>query len=225
MYDQRKKIFLFTGLGADERAFSYLKFPGDYQIIPVYWLKTEKNESLSSYCRRLIDKYEIRSTDILIGLSFGGIVATKIHILLNSSLTILISSVSTKYELPILYKIAGTLNVNKIIPKSFYNNPDLLKKYFFNLKTEEQTKLFDEILKKSDVDFVSWAIDKILHWNNTERPNRLFKINGSADRILPVKRKNTDFLIISGNHFLTWQKPDEISDIIKGLLKKHSSVA
>ena len=222
MYDQRKKIFLFTGLGADERAFSYIKFPGDYHIIHVYWLKPEKNESLLSYCRRLIEKYEIHRTDVLIGLSFGGIVATEIHILLNSSLTVLISSVATADELPVSYKIAGKINFNKIIPKSFYNNPDLLKKYFFNLKSEEQIKLFDEILKKSDVDFVSWAIDKILHWHNSKKPSRLYKINGSADRILPVKRRNTDFFIVNGNHFLTWQKPEEVSDIIQGLLQKHS---
>jgi pimeloyl-ACP methyl ester carboxylesterase len=216
-----RRIFFFTGLGADERAFTSLKINAPFQKIYVSWLPPEENESLIAYARRLSIKYNIRKEDILIGLSFGGMVVTEISRDIKPSLTLLISSASTRQELPLPYKIAGFLHLDTLLPAQLLSRPGRLKHYLFGLKKPEQKKLFDEIITGADVNFTRWAISRIVRWNNKDRPQNLFKIHGTADRILPIHPATTDFIISGGSHFLTWEKADEVSEIINELIAKN----
>lgn len=218
--NKKHRIFFFTGLGADERAFAFLKLKTGYQQIHVAWIEPGKKESLPDYCRRLVEKYDIRDNDILVGLSFGGLVAVEINRIVKPSLTILISSASTRDELPALYRIAGKTGLYHLIPKSVLGKPGRLKYYLFSLKKPEQRKLFDEIVRGSDTDFVQWAIRQVVCWNNEVRPPRLFKLHGTADRIMPLHKPSTDFIIPGGSHFLTWENAAEVSDIMDRLLQK-----
>jgi pimeloyl-ACP methyl ester carboxylesterase len=214
------RLFFFTGLGADERAFSGLKITVPFQKIYVAWLPVEEEkESLIHYVKRLVEKYHIRKGDILIGLSFGGFVVTEINRILQPSLSILISSASTRQEMPFLYRIAGRLGLDGILPCAWLNRPDKLKHYFFGLKTPEQKKLFAEILSGADPCFMRWAVSRIVRWQNLQRPESLYKIHGTADRIIPLRQAAADFIIPGGSHFLTWEKAAEVSEIINRLIR------
>jgi len=213
------RIFFFTGLGADERAFAYLKINVPFQKIYVTWLPPEKNESLASYCRRLTEKYGIEDQDVLIGLSFGGMVATGISRQVNPALTILISSAATRKELPLFYRIAGKTGLYHLISTRFLNKPGRIKHYLFGLRKPEQRQLFDEIITGADISFVRWAIRRVVTWNNKVRPENLVKIHGTADRILPLHKPSTDYVIPGGSHFLTWEKAEEVSGLVNKLLE------
>ncbi len=213
------RIFFFTGLGADERAFSYLKIKTSLQQIYVAWLKPEKQEPLINYCHRLVEKYKIEEGDILIGLSFGGLVVTEINRFIKPALSILISSVSTRRELPLAYRAAGRINLHYLIPKSSLNKTNQLRYYLFGLKKPAQRQLFDEIVTNADPDFVQWAIDIIVHWENSKKPENLFIIHGTSDRIMPTHKASSDFIIKGGSHFLTWENAEDVSAIIRQLIK------
>ena len=64
---------------------------------------------------------------ILIGLSFGGIVATELSKIISVEKLILISSLKTKSEIPLIYRLAGKLHIHRIIPYSV-----LKKDHFLN---------------------------------------------------------------------------------------------
>ena len=72
-----KNQFFISGLGADKKAFSKLGDFGTNKIF-IEWLRNHDNESLHSYCQRLIDQYNIQQGDLLVGLSFGGLIAQQI---------------------------------------------------------------------------------------------------------------------------------------------------
>ncbi len=221
MNDQinQPRIFFFTGLGADERAFAYLKLNISILQVHVSWLKPLKHEPLATYCRRLAEKYKIKNGDILIGLSFGGMVVSEINKFIRPALSILISSAATSKELPVLYRFAGRINLHHLISKSLLTKPGWLKDYLFSLKKPMQKLLFDEIISNADPDFVQWAITKIVHWKNDRRPENLFKIHGTADRIMPLHSSSADFVIQGGSHFLTWENAADVSAIIRQLIK------
>ena len=66
-------IYAIGGLGADERVFSKLNL--DQEIIFIPWLIPYQKESIITYSQRLIRGYTITDRDILIGVSFGGLIA------------------------------------------------------------------------------------------------------------------------------------------------------
>ena len=71
-----KYAYLFSGLGADHRAFQYLDVPG-YAMIHVKWIEQEKNETLERYVKRLAKQITMPNP-VFIGLSFGGMVAIEV---------------------------------------------------------------------------------------------------------------------------------------------------
>lgn len=210
------QIYIFSGLGVDKRVFDKIDF-GNLNPKFIDWIQPLKNESLSSYSKRISKKIDSENP-ILIGLSFGGIVATEISKTIDTKKLILIATAKTKYELPLIYRIAGKLNLNKLIPNSILKMQNSLTNWFFGVKTIEDKELLKQILKETDPIFLKWAINEIANWKNTEKAKNFIHIHGNKDKIIPIKNVETDFVISNGGHFMTVTKSSEIEKIIKNAI-------
>ncbi|MDX6748150.1 alpha/beta hydrolase [Polaribacter sp. PL03] len=211
------KIFTISGLGADQRVFKYLTL--EHNLIPVEWIKPEKKEPIIEYSKRLIKEYGIGNEQEfgILGVSFGGLIATEISKLTKPKFTILISSVETKNELSGIIRIFGKTKIIELIPERFLNPPKLIARFMFGTKKKE---LLNSILDDTDLNFTKWAIRELVNWKNESKLLNLIKIGGSKDKMLPPKEKNT-ILIDKGEHFMIVDKAEEISKIINGKIKTH----
>jgi hypothetical protein len=209
------KIFTISGLGADQRVFKYLKL--EYDMIPIDWIKPKKKESIIEYSKRLITKYRINEIDnfAILGVSFGGLIATEISKLTKPKFTILISSVETKGELSGLIKLIGKTKLLELIPEKLLNPPKSIAYYMFGTKKKE---LLNSILDDTDLNFTKWAIRELMNWKNETPLNNVIKIGGTKDKLLSPKGKNT-ILIEKGEHFMIVDRAKEISDIINKKIK------
>jgi pimeloyl-ACP methyl ester carboxylesterase len=115
-------IYIISGLGADRRAFSKLVFPPEISVIHLDWIPPAANESLINYARRLGERIDQTAPYYLIGLSFGGMLATEITRIMNPIHTFLISSIATYKELPWYYRAAGSISLQKAIPVGLLKN-------------------------------------------------------------------------------------------------------
>ncbi|HEY5039439.1 MAG TPA: hypothetical protein VIJ93_10240, partial [bacterium] len=68
-------LYFISGLGADKRVFQKLIIPESFIIHYVEWIPVFPEESLSQYCEKLISQINRAEPFILIGLSFGGVIA------------------------------------------------------------------------------------------------------------------------------------------------------
>ena len=211
------KIFAISGLGADKRVFKYLTL--EHELIPVEWIKQKKKEPIIEYSKRLIKEYGIGNEQEfgILGVSFGGLIATEISKLAKPKFTILISSVETKNELSGIIRIFGKTKIIELIPERFLNPPKLIARFMFGTKKKE---LLNSILDDTDLNFTKWAIRELVNWKNESKLLNLIKIGGSKDKMLPPKEKNT-ILIDKGEHFMIVDKAEEISKIINGKIKTH----
>jgi hypothetical protein len=66
---------------------------------------------------------------------------------------------------------------------------------------------------------LKWAIDKIVTWKNKTIVNNTIHIHGSADLILPCKANNCNYYIKEGGYLMILNKADEISRILKSIIK------
>jgi len=211
------RIFGISGLGADKRVFKYLTL--DYELISVDWIKPKPKETIIEYSKRLINEYEIGKTSEfgILGVSFGGLIATEISKLTNPKFTILISSVENRNELSGIIKLVGKSKLIELIPEKLLNPPKAIAHFMFGTEKKE---LLNSILDDTDLNFTKWAIRELMNWKNqTELPN-LIKIGGTKDKLLPPKGKNT-ILIEKGEHFMIVDKATEISEIINREIKTH----
>ena len=211
-------VYFLSGLGADERTFQKLQLPATWVIKYIHWPPLHSSETLETYCDTICGLIDSSSQFALVGLSFGGIVATGLAKRLKPFITIIISSVSSKKELPSYYKIVALLKINKLIPSRLLNKVYPFTYWFFGTKTPDEKALLRQIIADTDTLFLKWAINEIIHWRNTERPQNLFHIHGTKDRLFPLHNVHADVKIKGGGHFMVYSNAEEISLILKDKL-------
>ena len=211
-----KNIYVISGLGADESVFYKINF-GNNNVTHINWLTPYKNESISDNALRLSKKITTEKP-ILIGLSFGGMVAAEIAKHIAVEKIILISSVKTRAEIPWLYKAVGKINAHKLIPAYFLQSANIFTNWAFSVRSKEDKKMLHTMMRKMDLVFLKWAIDKIANWQNeTIHPNTTH-IHGTADRILWYRNIKNAIAIKAGPHLMVMTKAEEVNDLLKSLI-------
>lgn len=206
------KIYIFSGLGVDKRVFDAIDFSG-LNVQFVDWIDPYRNESLESYARRISKNFQKDS--ILIGLSFGGMLAVEVSKIIPVKKVILIASAKNKNELPKYFRLVGTLKLNYLVPSSLLKTTNFITNWLFGATTLAEKRLLKNIIKDTDPNFLKWAINQILNWKNLSVPQNCIHIHGKHDRILPSKYVKVDYKIKNGGHFMTVNRPKEIESIIK----------
>jgi hypothetical protein len=209
------KIYAISGLGADERVFQHLKL--DYEVVPLLWIRPEWNESLEHYAMRLAQKIDTTEDYALMGLSFGGLVATEISKQLSPVLTILISSVDVGTDLRLPYRLAGKTGLVNLVPTRFMSPPKLISNWLFGAEDKE---LLHKIIADSDLYFAKWAVKKLITWQNKTRLQNCLKINGDKDLLIPYRPESNSIKIAGGHHFMIVDRAAEVSELINKEIKK-----
>lgn len=211
-----QKIYVLSGLGVDERAFKNLNW-NDLPIHHVEWITPEKEETLKNYARR-ISSIITCPDPILIGLSFGGMLAVEIAKYMPVKKCILISSSKSRKEIPIRLKLMRRLGITKILPGSVMKKPNFVLEHLFGAKTEKEKSFLKEILADTNPYFLKWALNAITQWKNTTIPNNIISIHGEDDKILPIKNIKVDYTIKGGGHIMIVNKAKEIERVIRAIL-------
>jgi pimeloyl-ACP methyl ester carboxylesterase len=211
-----KHIYCISGFGADERVFGKLDF-GSNEIHFIQWKIPEKKESIFHYAERM--QAEILHTNpIIIGLSFGGMMAVEIAKLIPTEKIILLSSVATFHEMPNYMRLAGKLYLNRIFPVRPSTILAPFENYNLGVKTREEKKLVAEYRKNINPKYSTWAIEEILHWKNDWYPLNLLHIHGDKDHIFPIKYIKAAYVIKGGGHLFLMDKPGEVSSILQQII-------
>lgn len=208
-----KELYIFSGLGADERVFQKIDF-SNFSTTIIKWIIPLDKETIEYYATRLLD--QITTTKpILIGLSFGGLMAVEVAKQIETEKVILISSAKTKYEIPFYYRFAGQLGLHKLLPTKLLKSSNFITNWFFGTNSTFDKQLLKQILIDTDPTFLKWAIDKVTHWTNKTQTKNLFHIHGTSDRILPFKFVYSNSTIKNGGHLMTLNKAYELNNILR----------
>lgn len=213
------KIYFLSGLGADETVFHGLELPGIERIF-LDWMPPQTAETIESYAQRMAK----RITDpnpIIIGLSFGGMLAMEIAKLISVKQLILISSAKTFQELPPYFRICRYMPFHRLLPLEFIANNNWLLSFFFGVRSASQQTQLKKIIRNSTHGFNLWAMNAIVNWKNKSISAPVFHLHGNADRLLPLTFVHPNIIIERGNHFMIVQKAKEISHHLQLQLKKH----
>lgn len=208
------KIYFFSGLGADERAFKLLNLPKEFNCVYIKWELPLLNEPIENYAKRISNQINSPESKIFVGLSFGGLIAIEISKFIKPEKIILISSIRSNKELPFYYRLFGILKLNKLVPPKLSNKPNFLTYWLFGIKTKNNKELLKSILIDTNTTFSKWALNVLLNWKCDENEIEPIRIHGSRDLLLPIFNFKPKYLIKNGGHLIIIDQADEISNII-----------
>src|SRR5689334_24948987 len=116
-------------MAADKRVFKYIQLPAGCEPVFLDWIARQKDDTLPSYALRLAERINRDEPFALVGLSFGGMLATEIAKQYKPAVTILISSVPVSKELPGYFRMAGKIGLHKIVPVSLLKSSAATKRF------------------------------------------------------------------------------------------------
>ncbi len=215
-------VYFISGLGADKTVFRKIKLPASYTIHHIEWIKSLPDESLPSYAHRLTSQMNTQSAFAVVGVSFGGMLATEICRYLKPPKTIIISGIWSQKQLPAYLKATGKIKFHNIIPAWFFTHVNAVTLWLFGAHTPDEKELLTTIFKNTDVPFMRWAFTAIGNWQSSfiEKPANVFHIHGTHDHILPLGNMKPDIAIEGGEHLMVYSRADEINLLLEKELSK-----
>lgn len=216
-------LYFISGLGTDWRAFQRIKLPEAYTIHHLEWIEPRRKDSLGVYARRLSKYIDTSKPFCLVGLSFGGMIASEMNRYVEPRTTILISSAATARELPRYVRLIAFLRLHRLVPVSWMKRSTLVAHWFFGTKGTVERKLLDQIIRETDPRFFRWAIDAIASWKNGKRPERCVHLHGDRDHVLP-RTEDHDIVLKGAGHFMVFSHGAEVSRILEEHLARVRAV-
>ena len=209
-----KELFLLSGLGADKRVFDFLDLT-DYRIHHINWIIPLPKESMAEYATRLLPQIT-SDKPVLIGVSFGGMIALEIAKLISAEKVILISSAKSPNAIPSFFKLIPKLRLEKWMRPASLKKPNEIFFWLFGVTSKDHKTLLASIMKDTDEVFLAWAIDAVARWGDNASSNHVIQIHGTKDRILNAE--NADYLVNGGGHLMIVTQAKEVSQILKTIL-------
>jgi pimeloyl-ACP methyl ester carboxylesterase len=211
------KVYFISGLGADRRAFYKIQLPKGFQPVYLDWIDPLPNEALPHYAKRFSELIQSNEEFIIVGLSFGGMLASELAKIISPQKTIIISSVSNYNELPWYFKASGKLRLHKVIIPAIYKEATILNR-FMGAGDKEMKAIVYSYVNNIDPKFIKWSLHEIVNWQHTERLSNLIHIHGSNDHLLPIRYVKADYVIDKGGHLMVMNMAEEVNRILRDVL-------
>ena len=205
-------------MGLDERLFFKMEINAP-NIHHLNWIEPLPKEDIEDYARRMMQQIEHRGNIILIGVSFGGMMAIELSKILRVEQVIIISSIKQKEELPVLMKIG------KYFPVYYFTTPKMRQNFrrvwgrLFGLFSQEAVEFFDDMFEKNSPKYKTWAVNLVSDWQNETYPKNLVHIHGTKDKIFPIKKIQNAIIIEGGTHGMIVNRAEEVSQYVNKILQ------
>lgn len=155
---------------------------------------------------------------VLLGVSFGGMMAIEIAKLLPAATVILVSSIRHRRQLPLPIKMTAHLGLGKWTPPANLRLLAPIQDYFLGVETKADSRLVREYRGNVDPHYLQWAIRHIASWQNEWQPASLYHIHGSKDHIFPLNLVEPTHIVEGGGHLMIHNRAEEISKILISIL-------
>lgn len=210
---------MMPGLAASSMVFENIKLDGKkYSLHRIDWIQPEKNESIKTYCVRLSKKIKHKNP-ILLGVSFGGIIAQELDKIIKVKKLIIVSSVKSHKEYPILYKIARDYQLNNALPFGMFDN---FIKFSLKLninKLYKRIDLAERYLTERNEIYLEWAVWSLLNWKQQKHRPDLIHIHGDKDKVFPIENISKCIKIKGGRHEMIILKAKWFNENLPSLIE------
>jgi pimeloyl-ACP methyl ester carboxylesterase len=217
---KKKHIYFIPGTAANSNIFERIELPSDtFELHFIEWLiPNAKNEKIESYALRMCSQVKHKNP-ILVGVSFGGVIAQEMSKIITCAQIVLISSIKNRNELPNGLVFVKKSNAYKLFPSNSLTTLENIVKNLFGKKVKKRILIYQNYLSFRDPVYLKWAIRQVLHWRQSNSLPNCLHIHGDQDAIFPIKHIQNCTPIKDGTHVMILTKAKEISQILNQKLR------
>lgn len=211
-------IYLMPGMAASPEIFEGIRFnESTFEIHYLQWFLPEKNCSFQDYAKLMNAKIK-HDDPVLLGVSFGGMLVQEMAKHKPVKKVIAVSCPKHKNELPKRMLFAKRTKVHKLLPTKWVNNVELLAKYAFGETVTKRLELYEKYLSVRDKNYIDWAIDNIVNWEQTAPPKNLIHIHGEKDAVFPISNIKDCIAVKNGTHTMILHRAKWFNEKLPALI-------
>jgi pimeloyl-ACP methyl ester carboxylesterase len=208
-------LYCIPGFAADHRVFENLIIP-QADLKPVLWPPIEAGTTMQEYAARVADTIPEGSNTAILGLSFGGMLASEIARLRPNAKIILVSAAKTHEECPFVPGLLRFLGRNHLFPLNAATTWQLeLAWPRLGASTQKEKDLLTSMFEKADKNKLNCFISAIVDWKSGPAPQNIIQIHGTADAVIPSENVvKPTYWINGGTHVMIYNRSAEVSALI-----------
>ena len=208
------KLYIISGLGADEKVLEKLSFNPNIQPVYISWLIPEKDEEFHHYIGRMAGCIDDTEDFYLMGYSFGGIIVQEIHKIKPAKKVVILGSIRSDKEKSRLIKLGEVTHLTKYLPVRLFNENSAAFYTFFRKLFDPKNPALLQYFRVRDPYYLKWSVDKISAWR-FDAVDDVIQIMGDRDIVFPLKNSRPDYVIKNATHLFPATKAKQVSDILK----------
>ena len=81
-------------------------------------------------------------------------------------------------------------------------------------------ELYQRYLSERDPEYLNWAIDKLIYWDQERASNKIIHIHGASDTVFPIKNISEPHIKIKGGHAVIITQAAWFNEQLPELLNK-----
>lgn len=210
------KVYAIPGLGTNHLIFEQLKL-NHHELVVLQWAPLKKEYSLAEYARCFASQIDVREPFIILGLSFGGMIAVELSKLVRPQKLILVSSAKCRAGLSWPIRFFKYFPVYLILPDTCLRWVAFHSRWILGFFIEYMPSLMT-MINEMPVNYFKYSIHYIVNWNNSDIPPNCVLIHGTRDKLIWFKKRFVDYKIDGGTHAMIITKAAEVNKAIQSFL-------
>lgn len=212
-------VYFLPGQGADERLFNNITLDSQYIVKYIKYSIPDVNDNMHTFARKMAQQIDTTEPFILIGASFGGMLATEMNDFLSPEKVIIISSAKSQYELPKRYQRQKKNKLYKIVTPKMTKFGAIILQPIVEPDRIRENATFRSMLWDKNPMYMQQSVRLIIEWNRSDYNDNIIHIHGEKDRTVPIRNVDYDILIPNGSHMMTLTEGEYLSGILNELLR------
>ena len=212
------KMYLISGIGCNGEVFARLTSPVGYTMQVVEWIEPHEGESMRDYLFRMFAGVEIDETDVILGVSLGGIVAQCMYDMFPGvKKIVLISTAVSADEMSSILKLFKAIKIYRWIPGFILTSSYTYSYAVMGSMKKRYRDIIRRFLGGYSSRYFRWAARMALDIKSVELPyDKLLRIHGGRDILFPSSQIKTPSYIVEGaTHLAIYTHSREINAILE----------
>lgn len=208
-------IYVLTGLGADQRCFDEIDF-GLNNVVHMHWADVEGVSSIEDYAEILAQQIDDQD-HILLGTSFGGIMALEIASQTKPLVVILVAAPRFRSQFTLTARLG--LWFGNHVPARFLKEIARLGAICLSIPREKRP-LFLTMLRETPVKRLRRFMRFLQKWRPKQPECRVISIMADDDPFFTPSPNETARILRNTGHFCLWDNPEHLSRAIQAQIRK-----
>ncbi len=216
-------VYFIPGLAASPEIFEFICLPPDrFEVHLLEWFVPWPGMTLTEYAARMAEKVT-RPNPVLVGVSFGGMLAQEMAGYLQPRKTIIISSIKCRSEMPRRLLVARYTRLHKLLPTGIISNVEVLARLAFGDPVKKRLQLYERYLAVRDKTYLDWALDRIVHWERDTPIPGLVHIHGDCDSVFPMAHIGPCIRVPGGTHTMILHRHRWLNEHLPAIILQDDS--